>query len=228
MNTLKKIFKLIKKSALVILVLIMLLLVVVTGCRLLVKSTNPDIFYQGNLSDASDYDYILVPGAGIAMAKPSTHLRDRLDTAISLYNLGAAPKIIVSGAYDEVEMLNESTVMKIYLTSNGIPEDNIICDEYGDCTAETLRRARDYDGDKKFIVCTQSLYFERTTYLANRYKIDISVADSDIRIYTHEVNKSRIRELLAATKAVFEGTFCKKSSFQLDSYPFIVGGQADE
>lgn len=171
-------------------------------CRIRVTSVQPDIYYLGSLVEAQGYDYILVPGAGLSGSKPGVHLTDRLDTAILLYNQKAAPKILLSGAYDSIEQVNETVVMRVYLEREGIPTDDIICDEYGVDTAETLRRAKAYDGAKKFLVCTQSLYAERTTYLAEYFHLDISIAESDIRIYTTDITKTNLRETLAATKAV--------------------------
>lgn len=201
---------------------IVLIAVTVLLCRLRVKSVETFVYYQGCLSKAQGYDYILVPGAAISGAKPTTQLKDRLNTAISLYESGAAPKILLSGAYNEIENLNETTVMRIYLTSQGIPESDIICDEQGVDTAETLRRAKAFAGNKKFLVCTQSLYAERTTYLARCYGIELDIADSDVHIYTIERAKAHLRETLAATKAVLEGIFVKECVYDLNTYPFII------
>lgn len=186
------------------------------------------MYYQGELSEISGYDYILVPGAGVQLTKPGPQLKDRLNTAIALYNQGSAPKIIISGAYNEEQRVHETAVMRVYLTMHDIPADDIICDEMGVNTAETMRRAKAYDGDKKFIVCTQEMYAPRTSFLAKRYKLNVDIADSDIRIYTMGVGKSRLRETFAATKAVFEGIFVRKCTYDLESYPFIMGGTYEE
>lgn len=212
----------------ILLAMTLFLSAIVLLCRLSVKSSKTTVYYQGCLSDAQDYDYILVPGAGLVGAKPGPQLQDRLDTAIILYKQGGSKKIIVSGAYDQDTRLYETTVMRIYLTNHDIPESDIICDEYGIDTAETLRRSKAFDKDKKFLICTQSLYMERTSFLAKKFGLDIEIADSDIRIYTANVGKSRLRETFAATKAVFEGLFMKNCTYDVTEYPFIIGGVSHE
>lgn len=212
----------------ILLAMILFLSALVVLCRLSIKSAAVTTYYQGCLSDAQNYDYILIPGAGLSGAKPGPQLQDRLDTAILLYEQGAAPKIIVSGAYDNDTGLYEPTVMRIYLSNRGVPETDIICDEHGIDTAETLRRSKAFDKEKKFLICTQSLYIERTAFLAEKFDLTIGIADSDIRIYTADVGKSRLRETFAATKAVFEGLFAKDCTYDVEEYPLIIGGVSDE
>ena len=201
----KKFLKLFKFILVIFAGFIILSTICVITCRLIVKSTAYDVYYQGELSKVEGFDYILVPGAGINAAKPGTHLQDRLDTAISLYQAGAANKIIVSGGYDEDSQLLETVVMKLYLEKAGIPTEDITCDDSGKDTASTLRYIREYASDKHIIICTQSLYTPRTAFLAKCFNLNVAFADSDIKIYTTDVGKERLREMFAATKAVFEG-----------------------
>ncbi|MBO5428212.1 MAG: YdcF family protein, partial [Prevotella sp.] len=53
-----------------------------------------------NVTD-TDYDCILVLGAGIVRGRPSDMLADRLNIAIELYKNGVAPKILVSGDHGQ-------------------------------------------------------------------------------------------------------------------------------
>lgn len=201
---------------------------IVITCRLIVKFTSSEIYYQGELEEVKLFDYILVPGAGIYYDKPETYLEDRLDTALALYNNGAANKIIVSGGFDTESQLYESAVMRLYLEKRGVSAKDIICDNYGIDTAETIRRVKEYAGNKRVIICTQSLYIPRTAFLANKFDLNADFADSDIKIYTIGVGKARLRETFAATKAVFEGYFYKECSYNLTKYPFIIGENTDE
>ena len=229
MKNSKLLYKFLKFILQILLVLVLLSCITVVTCRLRVKSTVPETtYYQGTLSEAQNYDYILVPGAGLRGVYPGPQLQDRLDTAIALYQNGSAPTIIISGAYNEGAKLHECKIMSMYLTKRGIPETDILWDEYGVDTAETLRRAKAFAPDAKFLVCTQGLYIERTTYLAKHFDLNIAVAESDILIYTTDTGKARLRETFAATKAVFEGNFCKSCSYNLQDYPYMLGGATNE
>ena len=219
----KKILKTVKIIAIAIFSLIFLFIGVVCSCSVAVKQTDFKIFHQGQLDSLQGYDYILVPGSGIVMSRPGTILEDRLNTAITLYKNGAGDKIFVSGAFDENQKLYEGRVMQIYLQKAGIPAKDIICDNYGVDTAETLRRAKAIIKDKRVIICTQSLYSHRTSFLANKYSINADIADSDIHIYTTDVVRSQIRETLAATKAVYDGIFVKKCKYSTSIYPILRG-----
>lgn len=224
----KKLFKIAKYILFITLGTLIVAATVIVSCRLIVKSTSYKLYYQGELTEAENYDYIVVPGAGIYYDKPETYLEDRLDTALILYESGVSTKIIVSGGFDDVSQLYESAVMKLYLEKRGVPTENIICDNYGTDTAETIRRAKEYVGEKRVIICTQSLYAPRTGFLAKQFGLNATFADSDIKIYTTGMGKSRLRETFAATKAVFEGIFQKKSRFDLTRYPFTIGDNANE
>lgn len=220
LNRIKKIF--------VLLILIVVSLAVfacgfVFACRTAVKSVKFELIYQSQIDGTDGYDYIIVPGAAVIQASPGTQLKDRLDTALALYNTGAAQKIILSGGFDNVSNFYECDIMRAYLQTRGVPLENIICDTQGVDTAETLRRAKTVVGDSKAIVCTQSLYFERTAYLAKKFGLDVVMADSDIRIYTNGMGKARLRETVAAVKAVYDGNFVKNCRYSTTDYPLTQG-----
>lgn len=225
MKNKKKYIRILKASICVLLILAVGAVGLVCGCRLAVRATKYTFVYRGDQAALAGFDYILVPGAAVASGLPGAHLKDRLDTAAALYHNGAAKKIIVSGFYDDKAYLEESRVMLVYLKGKDIPPEDILVDDRGYDTAETIRRAKTYVGEGRVIVCTQSLYAARTAYLCRQYGLSAVIADSDIRIYTAGVGKARLREALAATKAVADGWFAKQSKFSLAEHPF--GGGAD-
>ncbi len=96
---------------------------------------------SGDSELLTDIDYIVILGAGIRRGKPSPMLEDRLKTGISLYNNDISNKILITGDhmnddYDEV------TVMKNYLLEHGIPEEDIITDNYGISTYDSIYRVK--------------------------------------------------------------------------------------
>lgn len=196
------------------------------GCRIRVQETEYPFHWQGNQPLLQgEYACILVPGAAVKGGAPETHLQDRLDTAVTLYKAGVSDTILLSGGYNEEQEVWESRVMMAYLDQQGIPREAMVLDDYGIDTAETLRRAKAWAGEEKVIICTQSLYADRTAYLAEQFDLSIEIADSDIRIYTVGVGKGEIREFFAATKAVFEGMFLKDCRYSLEEFPMKGGAE---
>ena len=80
---------------------------------------------------AIEPECIMVLGASVtADGRPSSILRDRLDTAIDLYNKGVAPKLLLSG--DNGQMVyNEVQGMKNYALEAGVAEEDIFMDHAG-------------------------------------------------------------------------------------------------
>jgi vancomycin permeability regulator SanA len=82
-------------------------------------------------------DAVVVFGAQVLPdGTPSLALKDRLDTAVDLYNQNLTPVLIMSGGID-VEGVSEAVAMKDYAVSRGIPEQAIQVDEYGNSTQAT-------------------------------------------------------------------------------------------
>ncbi len=193
-------------------------------CHRAVENTEYPFYWQGRLQETGGgYACILVPGAAVNGGKPGAHLQDRLDTAAALYKAGAADTLLLSGGYNQEQQLWESRVMMVYLENCGIPRSAMLLDDYGDDTAESLRRAKALVGDGKVLLCTQSLYAPRAAYLAQKIGLELAVADSDIHIYTVGIGKAQLRETAAAAKAVWDGAFRKKCRYSLEAYPMKGG-----
>lgn len=178
-------------------------------------------YYDRGISILPNADYIVVPGAKVRSYTPELYLQHRLDYAYILYVNQKAPKIIVSGGFDEKEITYEANVMYEYLIKLGVPEEDIIRDLQGNSTYETLKRTKDFIGDKSIIFCTQELYSPRAVYIAQNLNLDITIFCSDPMIYRNR-GKNTVRESLAQVKAILN---CKKilphNTFSLDISPFI-------
>lgn len=69
-------------------------------------------------------------------------LRDRVDTAIALYDAGQVQKLIMSGDNRVVEY-NEPQAMMNYAIARGVPEEDIQPDYGGRRTYDTCYRAKE-------------------------------------------------------------------------------------
>ena len=150
------------------------------------------------------YDYIIVLGCGIIdNSIPTDLMVDRLNTAISLYESDAAPKILLSGDH-RVDDYNEVAVMRNYMLDYGIPEEDIICDDLGLSTGETMQRAAELFDVHSAIVVTQKYHLNRALYLARNYGIECEGVIATGHTFIFQAYYSG-REVLARVKDFF---FC--------------------
>ena len=154
------------------------------------------------------YDAIVVLGAGLRPdGTPSNMLEDRLKGAIELYKKGVAPKIILSGDcsgedYDEVSS------MRKFCIDNGVSSSDIIRDDAGFSTYETMDNVVNKMGYKRIIVVTQKYHIYRSVYLARRMGADADGFSTDYREYIFWAQRKRdVREFAARIKDFFKVNF---------------------
>ena len=146
-----------------------------------------------------DVDCILILGCGVREdGSPSDMLHDRLKRGVTLYQDGAAPKLLMSGdhgrdGYDEVD------AMKSYAVDEGVPSEDVFMDHAGFSTYESMYRARDVFGTKKIIIVTQQYHLYRAVYIARSLGIDAYGVSSDYRAYRGAATRE-VREVLARLK----------------------------
>lgn len=115
---------------------------------------------------------VMVPGAGLLHdGTPSLPLRDRLDAAATLYRDGVVKKILLTGD-NRFENYNEPGAMYAYLTSKGIPEDDLVLDYAGRRTYDSCYRAKAIFGQEKLIVVTQPYHLPRAVFLCDELGIE--------------------------------------------------------
>jgi uncharacterized SAM-binding protein YcdF (DUF218 family) len=85
-------------------------------------------------------DAIVVFGAAEYAGKPSPIYRARLEHALSLFQRGVAPVVIVTGGAGKDPVFTEGGVGHDYLLSRGIPERQLIAETQGEDTQQSARR----------------------------------------------------------------------------------------
>ncbi len=157
------------------------------------KGENPYNFSE-------NHDCIIVLGAGLRDGKPSPMLKDRLEKGISLYQAGAAPKLLMSGDHGSTGY-NEVQVMKQYAIDAGVPSEDVFMDHAGFSTYESMIRARDIFGVTSPIVVTQKYHLYRAVYIGNSLGIPCLGVATDDFAYGGQFYRS-LRECLARCKDV--------------------------
>lgn len=159
----------------------------------IMDTSNKTILTSNQTVNLDDVDCIVVLGCFVNEdGTPCNLLKDRLDTAIELYNKGAAPKIIMSGDHSSDEY-NEVAVMKNYAVKQGVPSEDIFMDHAGYSTYETVYRAKEIFGADKVIFVTQKYHLYRTVYIAEKMGIEAYGVASDYKLHDS-------REVLARCK----------------------------
>lgn len=150
-----------------------------------------------------DADCIMVLGAGIRDDEtPTPMLKDRLDTGILLYELGVAPKLLLTGDNGQVDH-NEIHVMLNYVKRAGVPEEDIFCDHAGFSTYDSMYRAQSIFGVSSAIVVTQTYHEYRALYLGEKLGLEVKGVSSDQMKYSGQAVRE-VREVLARVKDFFK------------------------
>lgn len=175
-------------------------------------------------------DAIIVLGAGLtANNEPSQFLKDRLDTAISLYNQGISKRLLMSGDHGD-DYHNEVRVMKEYAIAHGVPADDIFMDHAGFSTYDTMVRARDIFQVKTCVIVTQRYHLFRSVYIANGIGLQAQGYASDIHIYDEwGFVGFEAREFLARIKAVWSVLTEPEPAYRGEVIPITgKGSQTDD
>ena len=192
--------QLIKRILKILLVLCCIGLCFIFGINLYVKkSAEKKIVSEDNDELPDDIDCILVLGAGIRSDNsPSLMLKERLDSGISLYKTGKAPKLLMSGDHGKTSY-NEVQVMKDIAIDSGIPSSDVLMDHAGFSTYDSIYRAKEIFQAEKIIIVSQEYHLYRALYLADRLGLQAYGVASDTRRYNGQTLRD-FREVLARNK----------------------------
>ncbi len=106
----------------------------------------------------------IVFGAGLnRRGGPSAVLRDRIRTAIELYETGKVQVLLMSGDNSSA-FHDEPTAMKEYALQQGVPESAIATDFAGHSTYDTCYRAGEIFGLSEAILVTQAFHLPRAIF----------------------------------------------------------------
>lgn len=171
-----------------------------------------------------DVDCIMVLGCGVYGDTPSPLLADRLQRGVEVYDLGAAPKILMSGDHGR-ENYDEVNVMKQYALDAGIDETDIFMDHAGFSTYESMYRAVAIFGVKKMIIVTQDYHLSRAVYIANKLGIEAYGVASDYQTFGGQFARD-CREVLARAKDLATTIFKPLPTYLGEAIPISGDGTA--
>lgn len=213
-----------------IIIIVILCLVVlgagsVFGINAHIKSTATEqMVTSEEAAKLSDVDCILVLGCKVkADGTPSAMLRDRLTRGIELFELDAAPKLLMSGDHGQTEY-DEVNIMKQYAIDEGIPSEDIFMDHAGFSTYESIYRAKEIFEADKIIIVTQEYHLYRALYIAKQLGVEAYGVASDYQIYAGQSMRD-CREILAGCKDFATTIFKPEPTYLGEAIP--VSGNGD-
>ncbi len=129
----------------------------------------------------------------------SDMFRDRVETAIGLYETEKVRKILVSGDHGQQDY-DEVNAARDYLLAKGIPSEDIFLDHAGFDTYDSVYRARDVFEAQSVIIVTQAYHLPRALYIAEKLGVDAAGVSTDRNAYGGQETRD-FREKLAIVKA---------------------------
>ena len=165
----------------------------------------------------------IVFGAGLRRDKsPSPVLKDRILTAVDLYNAGIVEKILMTGD-NRFDNYDEPTAMAIYAIENSIPNEDIILDFAGHSTYDSCYRALNIFNVKQAILVTQSFHLPRAIFICKQLGLDSVGVASDRRQYSlSSLLFWHLREIPASAAAILDVWMIKPLRCVGDSKPIIT------
>lgn len=197
----------------------------VLGINLWVTGSVSDrILTEKETAAVQDVDCVVVLGCQVrADGTPSHMLEDRLKRSVALYELGAAPKLLMSGDHG-TQQYNEVDAMKQYAVDAGIPSADVFMDHAGFSTYETMSRAIHVFEADKIIIVTQKYHLYRALYVARAMGIEAYGVPADYRQYSGQFGRD-VREVLARVKDFGLAIFKPDPTYLGDAIPISGSGE---
>ena len=197
---------------------------VVLGSNAIVKdSTKNRILTAEEAAKLTNVDCILILGCGIREdGSPSAMLYDRLLRGIELYELGAAPKLLMSGDHGRDEY-DEVHTMKSIAVNAGVKSEDVFMDHAGFSTYESMYRAKEIFQAKRIIIVTQKYHLYRALYIAKSLGLEAFGVSSDYRAYSGQIARD-VREVLARTKDIWTCMFKPEPTYLGETIPIWGDG----
>lgn len=210
----------IAKNAVVLLLLFALLFAItLLSLNAAIKSVTKDkILEPHTAAQLGDIDCILVLGCHVR----SQYLADRLTTAFGLYDMGASPKLLMTGDHGR-EVYDEVNYMLDKAEEHGIERKDVFTDHAGFSTYESMYRAKEIFGAKRIIIVTQEYHLYRALYLAEKLGIEAYGVSASLHGYGSQ-DYQDMRESLARMKDFFYALIKPEPTFLGESIP--ISGDA--
>lgn len=181
------------------------------------------ILAEEQAAELADVDCILVLGCKVGADGTLSHmLEDRLRQGVALYDLGAAPKLLMSGDHGTKEY-DEVDAMKRYAVDAGISSQDVFMDHAGFSTYESVYRAKEVFGVQRVIIVTQEYHLYRALMVARRMGLEAYGVAVNYRTYAGQTSRD-VREVLARVKDFGMTIFWPEPTYLGEAIPISGNG----
>lgn len=170
-----------------------------------IRISAPRLISADAATNLEKVDCILVLGSSV---QPNGTLnrvvRERVDTALTLYESGVSQRLLMSGDHGKVNY-DEVNAMKQYCVDKGVNPDVIFLDHAGFNTYDSIYRAKAIFGIQKMIIVSQEYHLYRAVYIANELGIEAYGVPAEQEADTALI--TNLRESVARVKDYFSCAF---------------------
>jgi len=182
---------------------ILLLVAFVVLCNLwIVGSTRDRVFASVDEVDPAPVGLVLGTSKKVAPDILNQHFQNRLRAAAELIQSGRVKQLLVSG-YRDSQYYDETRDMIKGLTAIGVPKENIIADDKGARTLDSLSRAKSVYGIDHVVIVSDDFHVNRALFIADHVGVK-AVALKSAAVNRKDSRGVRIREYFARVKAVID------------------------
>ena len=150
-------------------------------------------FICPNAADAPVRPVAIVFGAAGAI------LEDRVTTGVELYKAGKVQKLLMTGDNSR-DNYNEPATMRQQAITEGVPSADIVCDDAGFRTYDSLYRAKSIFGVHSALLVTQRYHLPRALFIARCLGMNVVGVNAAKRTYAGQW-RFGIREIAAVEVA---------------------------
>ena len=172
---------------------------VIVSNLIVTGQTSSLVISPDDAANSGDFDCILVLGCKVRDdGTPSHMLNDRCVVGSELFLNGASPVLLMSGDHQSDDY-NEVAAMQKVAVDEGVPSENILLDDLGLSTYESVYRAKEVFGFNKILIVTQDYHLPRALFIAKQLGLDACGVASNPRSYTNQFFRN-VREIFARSK----------------------------
>jgi uncharacterized SAM-binding protein YcdF (DUF218 family) len=157
------------------------------------------IWEQSHHDENRSADAIVVLGAAQYDGRPSPVFRARLNHGAYLYREGFSDMIIVTGGKQAGDRFTEAKAGMDYLVSVGIPADDILTEDDGATTLESLRQVKRIArpaGVRSLLLVSDPLHSERLKRISHDLGFREAYASPASYVELNRSRSTKVRELL--------------------------------
>ena len=196
---------------------------IIIFCNVATYSNSEKYLYE-DVNKIPYNEYGLVLGVSKTVhGRENFYFTDRMNAAARLYHKGKIKYILASGASRTNHHYDGPSDMVRALVARRVPADRIIKDNCGYRTLDSIYRAHDVFGLKKFTVISQYSHIARAVYIARKRDMDVIGFAADNGRVSYFTIFDRFREYLAKVKMMLDLYILNtKAKVPLEKEPIIL------